>query len=495
LIRHLVADADQRVAGVVKQVFIDKTPDVRSWNWDTARQIDNLWGLGFNDETIKPVRQDHSDPSVRGNLMKKILYGTKEFVEIFALVGIVSLVSPAISSGGTDTGWIKKDGKDLFPIGCYELPKEDAKLQAMADAGFNLVRCNNREDLDRAQEAGMMGWIPLSLQNGPTGDLRKLVESVKDHPALAVWEGPDEVVWNFTAFSGLYKTMGVHKVSGEWWLQTENAVKYAEEQARTIIPNIRESIEVIRTLDGKDHPVWINEALKSDVRYVRQYVDWVDITGCDIYPVKKDGRNVVSVGAATERWNRTGRGKPVWMVLQAFSWHELGDDYSARGIAYPTFDESRFMAYDVVSHGAGGILYWGSHYLNSEPFRQSLYALTNELAMLQPFLTAPEVEGVRVNLIDDEGNEAVRGVRISARRAGDDWIIVLVNEDDCRHMGVEVTGLNELNGKTLHLLYGAEELVVDQNELIARLLPRQVKVYATGRQWETDRPVGRDFAE
>jgi len=100
-----------------------------------------------------------------------------------------------------------------------------------------------------------------------------------------------------------------------------------------------------------------------------------------------------------------------------------------------------------------------------------------------------------VNLIDDEGNEAVRGVRMTARQVGDDWIIVLVNEDDCRHMGVEVTGLNKLNGKTLHLLYGTEEIAVDQNELIARLLPRQVKVYATGRQWETDRLVGRDFVE
>jgi len=427
--------------------------------------------------------------------MKKTIHGTGEFVASLAFVAVLILALPAISPAGADPGLIEKDGKALFPIGCYELPKEDAKLQAMADAGINLVRCHSREDLDRAQAVGLMGWIPLSLQNGPTEDLQKLVDSVKDHPALAVWEGPDEIVWNFTAFSGLHKTMGVHKVSGEWWLQTENALKYSEEQAGTVIPNIRQSIDMIRKLDKKDHPVWINEALKSDVRYVRQYLDRVDITGCDIYPVKENGRDLASVGAATERWNQTGRGKPVWMVLQAFSWHELGDYYGARGTAYPTFDESRFMAYDVMAHGAEGILYWGSHYLKSEQFRESIYALTSELAKLQPFLIAPDVKGVQVNLIDDEGNEAVHGVRAAVRRVGNDWAVVLVNEDDRSHMGVEVSGLKKLNGKTLYLLYGNEETVVEQGEWIARLLPLQVKVYATDRKWETERQAGREFLE
>ena len=92
-----------------------------------------------------------------------------------------------------------------FPIGSYELPGDEPGLRAMARAGFNLVRCHSRQDLDRAAAAGLRGWMPLPLQVGTEGGkLRQIVEAVKDHPALAVWEGPDEVVWNFTAYSGLF---------------------------------------------------------------------------------------------------------------------------------------------------------------------------------------------------------------------------------------------------------------------------------------------------
>src|SRR5437870_11070425 len=51
---------------------------------------------------------------------------------------------------------LKKNGRAFFPIGCYELPKEAAGLRAMADAGFNLVRCRNVPDLDRVHAAEML---------------------------------------------------------------------------------------------------------------------------------------------------------------------------------------------------------------------------------------------------------------------------------------------------------------------------------------------------
>ncbi|OHB79623.1 MAG: hypothetical protein A2Z25_03485 [Planctomycetes bacterium RBG_16_55_9] len=71
-------------------------------------------------------------------------------------------------------------------------------------------------------------------------------------------------------------------------------------------------------------------------------------------------------------------------------------------MAYPSFDESRFMAYDAIVHGARGILYWGSHYLKSSEFRQSLYALTSELAALQPFLVAEDDPQARLALVELE---------------------------------------------------------------------------------------------
>ena len=394
----------------------------------------------------------------------------------------------------TTRGFLLKGGRLLFPIGCYELPKEDAELEKMAQSGINIVRCHNKTDLDRAASVGILGWIPVPMQAGSSESLREKIESLITHPALAIWEGPDEIVHNFTAWSGLYRTKGVYKSPDEWRRQTPRAIAYSEEQARQIIPKIRDSIELIRTLDSNKRQIWINEAAQSDLKFVRQYIDHIDITGCDIYPVREGSRDVAIVGDATERWKQVGRNqKPVWMVLQAFSWSELGDYYGHKTVVYPSFAESRFMAYDVIVHGARGILYWGSHYLKSSEFRQSLYALTSELEALQPFFVAPEFRQAHLSLIEMRRDLSERGVKMSVRHADGDWVIILVNEDNRTYMGVEVTGIGPLNGRDLELLYGVEKITVEQGELITRIKPFEVKVFATNRRWETRLREGRDF--
>src|SRR4051794_18334840 len=116
-----------------------------------------------------------------------------------------------------------------FPIGFYETPGRDDALKELAGSGVNLVRCRDRGDLDRCRAAGIMGWIPLPVQEGPTEALRDRILGLRDHPALVVWEGPDEVVWNFTAFSGLAKTAGFTRE--DWQDQKPRAVAYARREA------------------------------------------------------------------------------------------------------------------------------------------------------------------------------------------------------------------------------------------------------------------------
>ncbi|MBN2310113.1 MAG: hypothetical protein JXR94_14155, partial [Candidatus Hydrogenedentes bacterium] len=389
-------------------------------------------------------------------------------------------------------GFLTKEGVRLFPIGFYELPEDEAALEAMADAGVNLVHCHSRADLDRVQAEGMQGVFPLALQQGATDALREQVAAVADHPALAVWEGPDEVVWNFTAYSGLYRTHGVHKTKGAWWAQAPEAVAYAEEKAAEIIPNMRAAAALVRELDALGRPLWINEAQKSDVYYVRQYLDFVDITGCDIYPVNETDRSVERVADALTRWHQVGRGRPVYMVLQGFSWHALGDYYGHKKPAYPSFAESRFMAYDVIARGARGILYWGSRYLDHEPFRRSLYALTSELAALHPFLVAPDAPGVTIEIVEMP-RETPPQVQVACRQAGEDWLVILVNEDEVSHMGVVIEGLGALEGRMMHQLYGPATAPVLGGEFVARLQPRDVQVFATARSWESPNRDGRDF--
>ncbi len=389
-------------------------------------------------------------------------------------------------------------GQAVFPIGSYEMPRSDADLKAMAEAGINLVHCRNSADLDRAAAAGMLGWVPVPMQLGddPQGTLRKAVEAVKDHPALAVWEGPDEVVWGFTALSNLFRE-GIHKVKGEWWLQTPNALSHAEKQAAQIMPKLRAGAQLIRTLDGGRHPLWINEAARSDLAYIRQYVDSIDITGCDSYPIHEKEKTPEVIADYTDRYRAAGRDRPVWMVLQAFAWGNL-QGFTPEVPTYPTFQETRLMAYLSLTHGAGAILYWGSAYLPPQEtrFRESILAMARELSALQPFLVAVGRPAVQVRLIESEGRGQAgdRGVSFLARRAGADWLIVLANEDDRDHMGVEVGGLSSLDGKVLYELYSPHEERVEHGELVARLAAHQVRVYSTSRRYETGRLTGRDYA-
>jgi hypothetical protein len=405
---------------------------------------------------------------------------------------------------GHGDGFLTQDGRRLFPIGFYEHPADDDALRDMAEAGVNLIRCGNTDSLDRAHAHGMMGWVPLSLPSGATPEFQEHVRTLAEHPALAVWEGPDEVVWNFTAYSGLWRQdqLAVFPNEGEWWMQTPLAIQYSEERAAEIMPNMREAVEFIRSVDPQNRQVWINEARDSDLKFVRQYIDFVDITGCDDYPIRADGRPAVRVADATDRWRQAGKGRPVWMVLQAFSWNDLDDEHGDIA-AFPTFAESRLMAYACITHGARGILYWGSSYLKSdgkEAFRKSLYALTSELAALHPFLTAP-VEPYVTGQVTDDGRTDIpspvssRGVSVTARRTGRDWLVVLVNEDEYAHMGVEVVGLDALNGTEFIELYGDERTTVSDGSFVTRMRPFEVKLFATHRKWETTQQEGREFAE
>lgn len=399
-------------------------------------------------------------------------------------------------------GYIQKNGKRIFPIGSYYLPTDDAALKEMIDAGFNLFRCGSKEDLDRVQKLGTQGWIPLPLTEGVTENLKKFVGSVAGHPALAIWEGPDELIWNFTANSGLYRDLKIHKSKGAWWKLSPEAVKYAKEQSEVIMPKINNAIAYVRSVDPNNLQVWMNEAGTSDMGYVSQYLDAIDITGCDMYPIKSSRVNgstkgrlsMQHIGKEAKRWTVTSEGKPVWIVLQGFSWHELGvlgEIYKNRPISYPSFEESRYMAYDVIANGARGVMYWDMTYLTSNEFRESLYTLTNELNALQPFLTTdPNTITVATY---QEGKDADAQVVATARQYGRDWMVVLVNESDTTQMGVVVEGLPHLNGHKLVELYGKDDVLVRNGKFITRMQPFEVKVFATSRKWEATNKKGRTY--
>ncbi|MCC7497499.1 MAG: hypothetical protein IT160_07980, partial [Bryobacterales bacterium] len=83
-------------------------------------------------------------------------------------------------------GYITINGNPRFPIGNYELPKDDAGLKEMAAAGINLFHCGSKGDLDRVAAVGAKGWVSLPMQvGGADAKLRQRILELKDHPALA----------------------------------------------------------------------------------------------------------------------------------------------------------------------------------------------------------------------------------------------------------------------------------------------------------------------
>ncbi len=388
------------------------------------------------------------------------------------------------------SGLLGSDQQPRFPIGFYELPKTDEALRALKSAGVNLVRCNNRSDLDRAGRAGLMGWMPLNIATADPEALHQQIRAVADHPALAAWEGPDEIVWMFTAYSGLEKTAGFTRA--DWQRQTPKAVAYAESRSQLILPQMRAGLRLVRGLDSRRLPFWINEAADSDLKYVREYVDDIDVTGSDYYAVRNSGTDLPAVGRLVDRWQENGRGKPVWMVLQAFSWHTLKPE---RSRLYPTFAQSRFMAYDALVHGARGLFYWGSSEIDEDAFRKSLYALTAELSALEPFLVATPRAEARVHLIDEVADGTGRGVRLAFRQHDDQFLLILVNEDSQRHLGVDVRGLEALAGRRLDLLYGSESVRVAHGGFATRLQGFETKVFATDARLAAGPPAGRDYGQ
>ncbi|MBI4558650.1 MAG: hypothetical protein HY706_13805, partial [Candidatus Hydrogenedentes bacterium] len=136
--------------------------------------------------------------------------------------------------------------------------------------------------------------------------------------------------------------------------------------------------------------------------------------------------------AFTDRMQAAAPRKPVWMVLQGFGWadiQELRDEHERQAMRRPTFEESRFMAYDAIVHSARGLLYWGTHAVEKDsPFWQDLLKLVRELADLQPVLSAPDAK-VRLKITTQETWGSVdRGVRVLPKKVGKHVHLLVVNE-------------------------------------------------------------------
>jgi len=183
-----------------------------------------------------------------------------------------------------------------FPIVLSNGPPDG--FQTIADAGVTMIRAGRgdwneasldaqiaaeRTHLDLAAAHGLKCWIWLgALTNLPAGAndsaLRRVVEALKDHPALGAWKGHDEPRNPFNA-------------------------------ALSVPPdNLARGHRVVASLDP-NHPLVIIQAPRGSVDGLVPYRPAFDIGGVDIYPISYPARrrDEACVGDAANRLERHDR--------------------------------------------------------------------------------------------------------------------------------------------------------------------------------------------
>lgn len=328
-----------------------------------------------------------------------------------------------------DDGAITVDGKRTFIIGSYAAAKSDRPYAELAEAGFNLVHAGP-DKLDAARDAGLMTWVTvgtIKLDDGKAESIEKLkqkVNRVKDHPSLAFLESVDEPAWT-----------------------------WGETGARIPPKPFAEAYPIIKAADP-NHLLYMNHAPTNLVKTMRAYNPGTDIVACDIYPVNPGGlqpsyalfpdgfqgdlnnEHISQVGEYVDKMRRvTGPNRPLFMILQAFAWADLQDDLPLNGrreekILYPTYAQSRFMAFQAIIKGANGIIYWGSHTMPqpSQPW-DGVKRVVREVADLAPVLaerTAPLDLAVDYH---EMGHSVDDGVQTLAKQHDNKLYLLTCNAD------------------------------------------------------------------
>ena len=250
------------------------------------------------------------------------------------------------------------NGTNVFPIGFSPGPPLNGTtpwgtdaMQELRDAGgllYRMIQTSNwspslittqQAVLDWAGQHGMYVWLNLNeLSEFATGDtntaasLRNVVDTFRNHPALGLWKNYDEAWW-----SGIS------------------------------VQNLLNGYTVVKQEDT-NHPVVQTHAPRGMVSDLQPYNVAADVLAVDIYPVVASGsannppitNHLVSqVGDwANEIAQVAGSQKEFWLIEQiAFS----GTTPPAHPLVFPTFQQSRFMAYQSINNGARGLMFFGGN--------------------------------------------------------------------------------------------------------------------------------------
>jgi hypothetical protein len=362
-------------------------------------------------------------------------------------------------------------GKRTFLLGLYSLPRHADAWKRAAAAGFHVVHLPaKKEELDRAQQHGMYGWITLGAiqpKSRPADEarIRQTIADLGRHPALLFWESLDEPTY-------------------EW---KKPGLKIPPEV-------IKETYRFVKSLDPQ-RPMYLNHAPANLVSTLQRYNPGGDFLATDIYPVIPHGiremyglwpsgrqgdllnTHLSQVGQYAAKMRQVaGPNRAVFMVLQGFAWERLRDrDQDPKLIQDPTRFEQRFMAWQTVASGANGIFYWGLHTTPvSSPLWDDIAAVAAELTTLKEELAARSMALPLQLEYHDTGHSLDRGIEWIAKPSPSGVVLIAVNADP---NPVEVTFRNVPKAAIAEVLFEARSHNLRAGSFRDRFRPFDVHIY------------------
>lgn len=212
----------------------------------------------------------------------------------------------------------------------------DATAQQMAEGGWNLVWCGEKE-LDVVRRHGLRAQLqdplltPATLEDPAHREqLEALITRVRGHPALYDYFITDEP--SATNFAGLGKLV---------------AYLRARDPAHLAYINLFPTYASNEQLGNRGDPVTAYQA------HLRQYLDVVkpELISYDHYQFTTNGDSAdYFLNLALIRRAAQAAGLPFLNIVQAASW--------APSMRVPNGDELRYLIYSTLAYGAQGISYY-----------------------------------------------------------------------------------------------------------------------------------------
>ncbi|MBP5640087.1 MAG: hypothetical protein J6X55_11450 [Victivallales bacterium] len=224
------------------------------------------------------------------------------------------------------------DGKPFFPLGMYFNESSEKCLKDLFESPMNCIMPYSpvrREVLDKMYANGIKvfysvkdcypGHGKLTTMEEANNQCRKLMDAVKDHPAIAAWYVNDEA-------------------------------------PLSAMPMLVERYNFVKELDPS-RPTW---TVLYQYTELRGYIGSFDVIGTDPYPIPS------GVPSRAYHWARTTTDQVFnccanWMVPQIFNWAAYWTRYGKpeaeiRACRRPTYQEMKAMSWMCIAGGANGLV-------------------------------------------------------------------------------------------------------------------------------------------